>query len=76
MKTPDFVLDREFVVYSGPHDKKILEAGSFVRPISYQWIPKHIKDDPKYAWYNDKKEVFCYTRYGIICIFREYLREV
>ena len=75
MATPDYVLTEDYNHYVGPHDTRILKAGSFVRPIEFEYLPKHITDNKDNAWaakYSSKS--FCYTFYGIILIPTELLR--
>lgn len=74
MATPDFVLTEEFSIYNGPQDSKVLKAGSFVRPISKCYLPKHITEDPHNQYIFDDR-VFCYTHYGIILIPKKLLRQ-
>lgn len=74
-RTPNYVLDRPHTFYRGGHDSRTLPAGSFVRPIELKYVPAHILDDEQWRWFNKEREVFCFTRYGIIPIPKEYLRE-
>lgn len=76
MKTPDYILTEDFNHYMGPHDSRKLPAGSFVRPIEFRWLPKHIQESPDGIWnkfHSDK--IYCYTHYGIILIPKNILRE-
>lgn len=59
-----------------------LPAGAFIIPIDQYYLPKHIKDIPKYEIrgkysfsYNDEYK-FCYTRYGILPILTKYIRKI
>jgi len=63
MSTPDYVLTESHTFGPGPADKRTLEAGSFVRPIHIYYVPKNLLDG-----HDSEKEIFCYTRYGIISI--------
>lgn len=83
MKTPNYVLIEDVQVNLGvasggwnmPADYKVLPAGSFVRPINYDYVPKHVLEDPKWKNFNSEKEIFCYTKLGFIAIEKKMLRE-
>lgn len=55
-------------------DSRILPAGAFVRPIVFEYLPKHITD--KASFFNPETEVYVYCRYGITLIQKNKLREV
>lgn len=46
MATPDYQLRYRMQFDEGQHDHRVLEAGTFVRPVEYQYVPKHVKDKP------------------------------
>ena len=46
MKTPDYITTEDFSIYNGFSDSIKLPAGSFVRPLSLRWVPKHVIEDP------------------------------
>lgn len=64
MKTTDYVIMQEFHYSFDQHDSITLVTGSFVRPMDPRWVPNFIKQ--RNTFFNDKIEVYCYTRYGII----------
>ncbi len=71
MKTPNYVLTE-----SRSYNSHTLEAGTFVRPIKWEYLPKHITQDDKYKYVNLVDNVFVYCFYGIILIPKYLLREV
>lgn len=75
VKTPDYILEEKFV-YSSNYSSHTLEAGYFVRPINYIYVPKHIIERPEWKYFNCDKDVFCYTRIGIVAIPKKLLRKV
>jgi hypothetical protein len=69
LPTPNFVLMSEYRPYMGSSsDPVVLPAGAFVRPIDLKYVPKHVIEDRRWSSFNEKTEVFCYTRVGIIPI--------
>lgn len=67
MPTPNYVVYAETTLrYHWSTDPIVLPAGAFVRPIEYQWVPKHVKDDERFRDYNKEKHIFAYTRHGIL----------
>lgn len=71
LPTSNYVLEQDFKI----DNSKVLPAGSFVRPIRYYYVPKHIKDE--YPWTSEEgTQTFCYTYYGIVAIPTEYIRKV
>jgi hypothetical protein len=76
MRTPNYVLIQDYSFSEGQgwgQNQKTLPQGAFVRPISEDYVPKHILE--KYSFYNKDLEIYCYTRYGIMLIPKKYLRE-
>jgi len=76
MRTPEYVIDKEYTIYSGIARDKVLPAGAFVKPIDPYWLPKHIKDSNEFKWANPKTEQFCYTHFGIVLIPLNLIRRV
>lgn len=76
MKTPNYVLTQDFVAIFGVQDQKILPAGSFVKPVEFTYVPKHVIEGPYGKSFNKRTDVFCYTRIGFISIPRAWIREV
>jgi hypothetical protein len=54
-------------------DTKVLPAGSYVKPIEHQWVPKWCFEKPGAEFYNRNVDVFCYTQLGIYPIERKKL---
>jgi len=78
MKTPDYVLDEAYTHHqSWGTEGKTLPAGSFVRPIEFRYLPKEMRDEPKYQYIEkDGTSYFCYTHIGIIAIPKDKVRKV
>lgn len=69
MKTPDFILDKEYHFKLNVFgDPIILEKGCFVRPIHRDYVPKHILDNEELRMMAGYDYEFCYTHLGIIAI--------
>lgn len=75
MRTPDFVLKVAHSYGTSP-DQRTLPAGTFVRPLELHYVPKHCISNPENKWFNSETEVFCYTRYGIVVIRKDNIKEV
>lgn len=77
IRTPNYVLTEAINVSSSDgRQAKELPAGSFVRPIQPCYVPKHITEGAVGRYFNEKNEVYVYTRYGIVTIPKSYLRQV
>lgn len=78
MKTPNYVLTEKFSFSAnGAFGSAIeLPEGTFVRPIEVIWLPTHILQSSDYKFFKPEKEVFVYTRYGIIVVPRDIIRKV
>lgn len=74
--TPNYVLMEEYNINIDTHDIKTLPQGTFVRPIEYRYVPKHVLDHPLWKWFNAEREVFVYCRLGIIAVPKKLLRQV
>jgi len=75
LKTPDYVLTEEYSQSWSIADSKKLPAGSFVRPISWAYLPREIRMDEKNRGLDHDKVVFCYTKIGIVLIPRNIIRQ-
>lgn len=76
MATPDYVLQETFEFKVSYHEKVPFAPGTFVRPISLNYVPLHVKEHDYYEPFNSKTQVFCYTPKGIFPIPRKLLRQV
>lgn len=75
--TPDFCLTEDTqVAEAGGWETKTLAAGTFIRPIDYYYVPKHIRDAEENRWFSADKEAFCYTPLGIKLIDKNKFRRV
>ena len=79
LPTPNYVLMDDHIIYKDS-TSIALAAGSFARPISWCYLPDHIKEqEDKKGFYdkmNPEKDVYCYTRLGMILIPWSKLRKV
>lgn len=76
MKTPDYVLTEDYILKSDSGNDNTLAAGTFVRPISYNYLPAHIKDSIMGRWFDPDKQVFCWCRQGIFLFPLRIIRRV
>lgn len=72
-RTPNWCINTAISISYGTHDFKTLPAGSFVRPIHIDYVPKHVIE--KNPLFNPTTETYCFTRYGIVPIYTSNLRE-
>lgn len=74
-RLPEYVLteDHSFGPYQ---DSKVLKVGSFVKPIDLYYVPKHCFNSRASMYYDSKRDVFCYTSFGIIPIPKTKIREI
>lgn len=75
MKTSNWILQTSVNIPYGPHDVKVVPAGSFVSPVKYEYLPKHIKEEKFWQPYHADKDIYCYTKYGFIKVEKSQLRE-
>ncbi len=73
MKRIQWILDKDVLLYFGPHDQVTLAQGSHVTPMDIRWVPKHIKDQYKHD-YDPKTHVYCYTKFGIVPVPKDKVR--
>jgi hypothetical protein len=74
-RTPNFVTNEPIDINYGKYDTKVIPVGSFVRPIEYQYVPKHILDDKRWERFDKETEIFVFTRYGFVPVKRTSIRE-
>jgi hypothetical protein len=75
MKTPLYITIEDHEVYLGGGDIKTLPQGSFVKPIKFEYLPKHIKDRDNPSWFDPERYVYVYCHYGIVCVRWQILRK-
>lgn len=69
MRTPDYVLTVQV--------EEDLKAGTFVRPIRLEYLPKGWEEYVKGArWMSPETEVVCYTPAGLRIILKSNMRQV
>lgn len=75
MRTPNYILTEEVAVRCGSFDIKTLPKGSFVVPIYYDRVPVHVLEDKRWANFDKSRDVFVYTKYGMIAVPQIYVKE-
>lgn len=74
-RAPEYTLNGQYS-FGTANDSKVLESGTFLRPILRQYLPVHVKDDPRWRYFMpDNDYEFCYTRYGIIPVPKKQIME-
>jgi hypothetical protein len=74
VKTPNYVTTEEITLHSANGQaSKVVEAGSFVKPVEYCYLPSHIKESTEGRRLNEELDVFCYCKCGFIVIPRNKL---
>lgn len=70
VKTPNYCLVEPHTYYANGYggDHRDLPAGSWVRPIQIQYVPKHVTEDKRWSNFDPKSEIFVYCRFGIIAV--------
>ena len=76
MKTPDYVLSQNHSVMADIWNETILEAGTFVKPISEQYVPQHVKDKTINVWFDAEEFTYAYTPIGIVMIPIKIIRRI
>lgn len=75
IRTPNYVTDCDVTVSTNRTGAtKILPTGSFVRPISREYLPKHVLD--KYKDCLSDYYIFVFCHWGIIPVSKYYVREI
>ena len=75
MRTPNYILTEEVLVRFGNYDVKTLPKGTFVVPIYHERVPRHVLEDKRWASFDKTKDVFVYTKYGMIAVPKIYVKE-
>lgn len=75
-RTPNYVLSVSVVLKYSDTDSKVLDAGTFVRPVEYQYVPAHVIGDKRWRWFDKETDVFVYTSVGFIAIHKKNVREI
>ncbi len=78
VRTPNYRLTEELSIQSrkgGYSDPVTLPAGTFVRPIHIDYVPKHVINDKRWEYFNPNTDVFAYTSIGIVMIPKNIMRE-
>lgn len=76
MSTPDYQTTEDIIITKDLWDQKTITKGTFVRPISYCYVPQHIIDSADNKYFQEKLEVFAYTPIGIKLIPINKIRKV
>ena len=76
VKTPNYALTEAYSCTSNNGgDYKVLDAGTFVRPIELRYVPKHVVEDHRWRYFNPAEQIFCFTSIGIVPIPRDRIQE-
>ncbi len=77
VKTSNWALieDYSYSQGSGYGDRKTLPAESYVKPVEWKYLPRHITEDGENRWHNTETHVFCHTKHGMIPVPRRILKE-
>lgn len=76
MRIPEYLTTEDITIRLGSNQTQVLPANSFVKPIDFGYLPKHIKESESGRYFNKFTQVFCYTHFGITVIDRNKIREV
>ncbi len=71
-KTPNYITTQEITLDFGPQDRRIIPAGSSVRPVEETYLPAHVMEKWKSV---PAGKVFVYCRYGFWPVLRDQIRE-
>lgn len=74
VKTENYMLPDAVSVINHRGEKITLPAGSYVKPVSPQYVPKHITENSQWAFFNSTLETFVYCRFGFVVIYKSQLR--
>lgn len=77
MKIQEYCMSEDYkYVEPGTWDTNIIPRGTFVKPLSIYYVPKHIKDLPLNRFFDATNEVYVYCSYGIISVPKKFIREI
>ena len=78
LPTPNYVTTEEIKTCTPTNLNAVITipAGMFVRPIDPVYLPIHIKNSRSHKWFNDERDVYCYTRFGIVVIPIQSMRKL
>lgn len=62
--------------FGPPGDQKELPIGSFVRPVSLEYVPKHIINHKDNQYFNKEKHTFFYCSFGFSYALKNSIIEV
>ena len=74
-RTPNYKLIESYSYYLRPLKTKTLDAGSWVRPVDYSYVPDHVREDERWDNFDVEKFVFVYTRQGFVMVPKRLVRE-
>ena len=72
IRTPNFITTEEIVMDFGPQDKRVIPAGSSVRPVEWQYLNSETQEKWKEVPHG---KVFVYCRYGFWPVRKDSIRE-
>lgn len=71
-RTPNFITTEDITMDFGPQDRRVIPAGSSVRPVEEQYLPSHVLEKWKEV---PKGKVFVYCRFGFWPVRKDSIRE-
>ncbi len=74
-RTPNYCLKSAHTYSVGSMDTRVIEAGTFVRPVEEPYVPKHVMEDKRWSHYDKSRHVFIYYRYGFVLVPKDLVRE-
>ncbi len=72
-RSPNYRMKRAYMYSMGSYDTRTIDSGAYVRPVEFDYVPAHIKEDKRWSNFDKTQHVFIYTRHGFVMIPREYL---
>lgn len=78
LKTANYLTIEAVEIHRGYGSESItIPQGTFVKPIEFCYVPKHVRDDMfNHNVYNKDTHIYCYSSYGMYPILRTKIREV
>jgi len=74
MKLPEYRLREDHMILTDMWDIKTVPKGSFVKPLSLNWVPKHVLE--KHPFFDPNNEIFVYCKFGIVSVYKNKIEEI
>ena len=75
IKIPNYITNTDVRITINITESVTVPAGTWVKPVEYYYVPKHIKDIPWWKHLNTEERVFTYSHYGFLPIPRKHISE-